>query len=238
MSTSMPHSDRPVVPGRPRRPELIVFDVNETLSDMAPIAGRFEDVGSPAHLASSWFAALLRDGFALTVAGENPAFASLGADGLRTALAGLSLNRAVDEAVDHIMAGFAELAVHPDVSDGIRALAALGIRLVTLSNGSASIGERLLRDAGLADAFESFLSVEQAGIWKPGAGAYAYALRACGVEPSGAMLVAAHPWDTDGASRAGLGAAWINRSGGRYPDYFRPPDVQAASLVQLAERLR
>jgi 2-haloalkanoic acid dehalogenase type II len=142
---------------------LIVFDVNATSSDMAPIAGRFEDVGAPAHLASSWFAGLLRDGFALTVARENPAFGSLGADGLRTALAGLALNRTTGEAVDHIMAGFAELAVHPDVADGIRALAELGIRLVTLSNGSASIAERLLGDAGLADRFESFLSVEQAG---------------------------------------------------------------------------
>ena len=238
MSTSISHSERPVGTAGRRRPRVIVFDVNETLSDMAPIADRFDDLGAPAHLASSWFAGLLRDGFALTVAGENPSFASLGADGLRTVLAGLSLNCPVEEAVDHIMVGFADLAVHPDVADGVRSLAGLGIRLVTLSNGSGSIAERLLTDAGLADAFEAFLSVEQAGIWKPAAGAYTYALRVCGVEPAEAMLVAAHPWDTDGASRAGLGAVWINRSGARYPDYFRPPDLQAASLPHLAEQLR
>ena len=29
------------------RPEVIVFDVNETLSDLAPMAQRFEDVGAP-----------------------------------------------------------------------------------------------------------------------------------------------------------------------------------------------
>jgi hypothetical protein len=28
-------------------PSVIVFDVNETLSDMAPMAGRFTDVGAP-----------------------------------------------------------------------------------------------------------------------------------------------------------------------------------------------
>jgi len=109
--------------------------------------------------------------------------------------------------------------------------------MVTLSNGAASIARRLLTDAGLDHAFESFLSVEQAGIWKPAPGAYAFALDACGVDPMDAMLVAAHPWDTDGARRAGLAAAWINRTGGRYPEYFRPPDLEAASLRNLADLL-
>jgi 2-haloacid dehalogenase len=237
VNDSIPSVDHPVSPDGPRRPQLLIFDVNETLSDMAPIAGRFEAVGADASLARTWFAGLLRDGFALTVAQENPSFTRLGADGLRSVLAGNSLNRPVEEAVEHIMAGFSELAVHPDVPGGVRALAALGIRLVTLSNGSASIAQRLLADAGLDHAFESFLSVEQAGIWKPAPGAYAFALDACEVDPMDAMLVAAHPWDTDGASRAGLAAAWINRTGGRYPEYFRTPDLEAVSLRHLAEQL-
>ncbi|MFD2024619.1 haloacid dehalogenase type II [Promicromonospora aerolata] len=219
------------------RPRVLIFDVNETLSDMAPIAGRFEAVGAPAHLAKVWFAGLLRDGFALTVAQENPSFAQLGAEGLRSVLAGIPLNRPVEDAVHHIMAGFAGLAVHPDVPGGVRALADLGIRLVTLSNGSASIAQRLLSEAGLDDAFEAFLSVEQAGIWKPAPGAYTFALESCGVDPMEAMLVAAHPWDTDGACRAGLSAAWINRAGGPYPEYFRPPDLEAPSPLRLAEQL-
>jgi 2-haloacid dehalogenase len=238
VNVSIPSVDHPVSPDGRRRPQLLVFDVNETLSDMAPIAGRFEAVGAPAYLARAWFAGLLRDGFALTVAGENPTFAQLGAEGLRIVLAGVSLDRPVEEAVEHVMVGFAGLTVHPDVPGGIRALAELGIRLVTLSNGSASIARRLLTDAGLDHAFESFLSVEQAGIWKPAPGAYAYALETCRVEPLDAMLVAAHAWDTDGASRAGLGTAWVNRTGGRYPDYFRPPDLEVASLRLLAEQLR
>jgi 2-haloacid dehalogenase len=205
---------------------------------MAPIAGRFEAVGAPAYLAKTWFAGLLRDGFALTVAGENPSFTRLGAEGLRTVLAGISLNRNAEEAIEHIMTGFAELTVHPDVPAGIRTLAELGMRLVTLSNGSASIARRLLTAAGLQQAFESFMSVEQAGTWKPAPGAYAYAVEACQVAPMNAMLVAAHPWDTDGATRAGLATAWINRTGGRYPDYFRPPDLQAASLRELSDRLK
>jgi 2-haloacid dehalogenase len=239
LDATIPSVDHPVSPDGPRRPQLLVFDVNETLSDMAPIAERFETVGATGHLARTWFAALLRDGFALTATGENPSFAQLAAEGLRAVLEqGIPLDRPLEEAVDYVMAGFAGLAVHPDVPGGVRALAEMGIRLVTLSNGSASIAQRLLTGAGLDDAFESFLSVEQAGIWKPAPGAYAYALTACGVDPMDAMLVAVHPWDTDGASRAGLATAWINRTGGRYPKYFRQPDLEADSLPHLADQLR
>lgn len=59
--------DHPISPDGPGRPYLVVFDVNETLSDMSPLAARFEDVGAPSLTAQIWFAELLRDGFALTV---------------------------------------------------------------------------------------------------------------------------------------------------------------------------
>ncbi len=64
-----------------------------------------------------------------------------------------------------------------------------------MSNGSASVAEQLLDGAGIGDKFERLLSVEEAGVWKPAAGAYAYALAECDVDPMDAMLVAVHPWD-------------------------------------------
>ncbi len=230
-------SDRPISPDGPRRPSLLVFDVNETLSDMAPMASRFEEVGAPPHLAKLWFAELLRDGFALTAGGDIEPFAALGAEALRVRLGDQPLDRPIHDAVEHVMQGFTELAVHPDVVEGIRALAGLGIRLVTLSNGSAAVADMLLRGAGVRDAFEHLLTVEDVGVWKPAARAYAHALEVSGVDPEDAMLVAVHPWDIDGASRAGLGTAWINRSDGGYPSYFAAPDMWATSLVELADAL-
>lgn len=223
---------------RPRRPALLIFDVNETLSDMAPLATRFEDVGAPPHVAKIWFAELLRDGFALTVSGASESFATMGAEGLRVGLESHPLDRPLDEAIDHVMQGFSALGVHADVPEGIRALSELGLRLVTLSNGSAGVAESLLHRAGLEDRFERLLSVENAGVWKPARGAYAYALAQCGVAPMDAMLVAMHPWDIDGARRADLATAWVNRSGVRYPSYFTAPELEVASLTQLADILR
>ena len=222
---------------RLRRPSLIVFDVNETLSDMSPMAERFTDVGAPAHLAKAWFAGVLRDGFSLTAVGLNTSFAAIAAEGLRVVLDGQTLDRSVEDAVQHVMEGFAGLPVHPDVSSGIRALADAGIPLVTLSNGSATVAEGLFDRAGIREYFEALLSVDDAPLWKPAAAAYAYALERCEVEPGDAMLVAVHPWDIDGAARAGLATAWINRGGGHYPHYFRDPALTVGSLTALADEL-
>ena len=218
-------------------PEVIVFDVNETLSDLAPMAGRFADIGAPKHLAAMWFASVLRDGFALTATGATARFADLGAAVLATMLHGAPLDRSLDDATQHVLGGFNELSVHPDVVEGIAALAANGHRLVTLSNGAASVAEGLLERAGIAAVFEQVLSVEDAGVWKPAAGAYRYAAQQLDVHPTRMMLVAVHPWDVDGAHRVGLRSAWVNRSGGPYPPTFTAPDVTVDSLTQLAGRL-
>lgn len=233
----LPRAGHPVGADWAGRPSLLIFDVNETLSDMSPMGQRFKDVGAPAHLAQTWFAGLLRDGFALTAVGVNEPFASIAAEALRVILDGQPLNRSTEDAVQHVMEGFAGLPVHGDVPQGIRALADAGIRLVSLSNGSTSLAEGLFERAGIRSRFEALLSVEDAAFWKPSPDAYAHALRRSGVEPTDAMLVAVHPWDIDGAARAGLHSAWINRNGGPYPGYFRAPDIQVASLAELADEL-
>lgn len=218
-------------------PQVVVFDVNETLSDMAPLRTRFSDVGAPELTATVWFASLLRDAFALTAAGGTARFATLGSVGVRSVLTGLPLTRDMDAAVEHVMSGFTALDVHPDVPDGVRALKKTGRRLVTLSNGSTGVAERLLTNAGLRQEFEHVLSVDDAGVWKPASGSYAYAARTCGVPAAEMMLVAVHPWDIDGAARAGLATAWINRDGRPYPEYFTAPTHTITALTELPGRL-
>ena len=214
-------------------PSVVVFDVNETLSDMAALRQRFVDVGAPAQVAQLWFASLLRDGFALTSVGEAVPFAELGRGAIRAALQGLALTSDVEAAVSHVMTGFAELGLHPDVAPGVRALRRAGLRLVTLSNGAAAVAERLLSAAGIRDEFEQVLTVEDAGIWKPASRAYQYAAEVCGVDVGEMVMVAVHPWDLHGAARAGMRTAWINRDGRRYPSYFARPDITVTAVGDL-----
>ena len=220
------------------QPALIIFDVNETLSDMSPLQQRFEEVGLDAHGATTWFATLLRDGFALTVTGANPSFASLARGSLEVSLARHVPEETLERAVLHIIESLSGLGVHGDVVDGVTALAEQGRRLVTLSNGGTAVAEALFAAAGIRDRFDQLLTVEDAPRWKPDQEAYRYALESCGLdEPNEAMLVAVHPWDIQGARSAGLSTAWINRSGASYPSYFGLPDLEATSVLDLAHQL-
>ena len=217
---------------------VVVFDVNETLSDLAPMARRFTDIGLPAQLASTWFAQVLRDGFALAAAGSSAAFSTIATGVLHSMFAQYPPNREGDAAVQHVLDGFISLQVHPDVPPGVHALAEAGLRLVTLSNGATKIADTLLTSAGVRDRFERLLSVEGAGRWKPAPESYAYAARECSVPPETMLLVAVHPWDVDGAARAGLQTAWINRNGvAPYPQYLTPPDLTVSGVDDVVTAL-
>jgi 2-haloacid dehalogenase len=101
------------------RPTLVLFDVNETLSDLQPLRARLEEVGAPGQLLELWFASILRDGFALTAAGAYADFRTVALGVLRGQLARVeALRRDPGEAAEHIVAGFGELDVHPDVHEG------------------------------------------------------------------------------------------------------------------------
>ncbi|CAL9593859.1 haloacid dehalogenase type II [Streptomyces sp. enrichment culture] len=221
-----------------RNTPVLVFDVNETLSDMEPLGKRFEEVGAPARLARLWFAGVLRDGFALTAAGAFAEFSAVAAEGVKVVLDELpEWSGDVDAAARHVVEGVQELGVHADVPDGVRALHEKGFRLVTMTNGASETTEGLLGRAGLLDFFEAHLDVRGPRMWKPARGAYQYAVEQVGVRPEEAVLVAVHPWDVDGARRAGLGGAWLRRGRAGYPEVMLPPTHTAGSLVELARVL-
>lgn len=224
------------------RPEVLFLDVNQTLSDTSVMAEHFADAGLPGSLATTWFASVLRDGFARTAAGSPAAFADVARGVLRVMVDahvqdGGDLTGAREDAVDRVMQGFLSLPVHDDVPPGLRALADADVRVVTLTNGATSVSEGLLERAGLLDVVERLLSVEDAPAWKPAAAAYEHGLQVCGVEAGRAMLAAVHAWDVDGAHRAGLRTAWVNRDDSTYPDHFAAPDVVVRSFVELGELL-
>ncbi|WP_433476378.1 haloacid dehalogenase type II [Spirillospora sp. CA-142024] len=217
---------------------LVLFDVNETLSDMSPLRARFEDVRAPGELAATWFAGVLRDGFALTAAGAYADFRDVADAGLRGLLTGLpGWDGDAGGAAAHILDGFADLGVHPDVPDGVRELHAAGLRLATLTNGSTATTERLLSRAGLSEYFTALLDVSAPRAWKPAPAAYRYAIGTLDTDPAESLLVAVHPWDIDGARRAGLQAAWLRRGATVYPGVLTAPTRSAADLRELAREL-
>jgi 2-haloacid dehalogenase len=219
-------------------PALALLDVNETLSDLEPLRDRFERVGAPPRLLETWFASTLRDGFALTASGDYAAFPDVARAALRPLLMSLDeLPVPLDEATQLIVSGLGELPVHSDVAPGLRRLHEAGVRLATLTNGSAASAETLLERAGLSGVIERHLDVGATRRWKPHAAPYDHACRTLRVSPRDAVLIAVHPWDVHGAKCAGLRGAWLDRRSSHYPDVFATPDAIAGDLPSLAALL-
>jgi len=219
-------------------PAAAVFNVNETLSDMRGLAAYLEEVGAGPELLPAWFAATLRDGFALTAARARADFASIAVSTLADMLRDVTNVRGGPvAAAKHVVGAMADLDLHPDVAPGLQVLVDAGVRVVTLSNGATRVAESLLERAGLLHLVDQCLSVSDAGCWKPAPEAYAYTARRCDAERGDLALIAVHPWDVDGARRAGLRTGWISRDDGAYPPFFLGPEATGRDLPELATTL-
>jgi 2-haloacid dehalogenase len=243
---------------------LAVFDVNETLFSLDPVAARMVDVGLEGQL-ELWFTRVLRDGIAAAAAGRYAPFAELADHHLRLLLrrhapddpqrhapddpqrhapddprrhAPDDPRRHVpDDAVAHVLAGFREVEPHPDVGPGLAALADAGITAVALTNGSADLTRAFLARAGLASRFAAVHDVAEVARWKPAAAPYRAVLATHATDAADAAMISVHPWDVLGAQAAGMVGAWLDRDRTAYPAAFGAPDVAAADLPALVEGL-
>jgi 2-haloacid dehalogenase len=216
-----------------RRPLVIAFDVIETLFPLEPIRHRLIDAGLPGHLLEQWFARLLRDAFAVVASGGYRPFGEFAAAALRSS----ARTPLTDAQVQAVLAGFPELDPHPDVVPAVGRLRDAGIRMVTLTNGSAATTSALLRRAGIDEDIEQVLSVDDIQRWKPAPEIYRHAATSSNVQPDRVALVAAHAWDTHGAHEAGLVTGWVSRLEDEYPRVFAPPDVTGPDLVTVVDGL-
>lgn len=84
-----------------------------------------------------------------------------------------------------------------------------GIPVIALLNGAKSSTDGLLERANLSDLVREVMSVDDVKLAKPRAEISLHAARKTGIEPIDLALVAAHPWDVNGAAAAGLLTAYL-----------------------------
>lgn len=150
----------------PAQPEVVVFDVIETLFPLEPIRAKLEAANLPGHALETWFAQLLRNAFALSATGSYQPFRELAVDALKTVANASGVSLTEDQIVG-IIKTFAELDAYPDVAPSMGDLAKRGIRVVTLTNGSEEVTRKLLDRAGVSEFVEQVISVDEVRLWKP-----------------------------------------------------------------------
>ncbi len=217
-------------------PDLLLFDVNETLLDVGALGGSFEEVfGTPAPM-SEWFARMLHGSLVANHTNRYRPFGLIGAEALMVVAAKRGVQLDSGKAVT-IVESMRRLPAHQDVAAALASLQVAGFRMATLTNGSSDTVAEQLESSGLARFFEKAISVDAVRRFKPSPETYLHAAVVLGAEIDKTMMVAAHDWDILGARSVGMPGAFVARPGVVWGIPEDPPELVGADLTSIAARL-
>ncbi|MQA96388.1 MAG: haloacid dehalogenase type II [Streptosporangiales bacterium] len=151
----------------------------------------------------------------------------LQAESLPSVLAEFGVTLGAEDRAE-LVAGWHRLDAWPGTPEALHRLRA-HVPIASLSNGHVRLLLDLSRYAGLP--FDTLLSAELAGTYKPDPAVYLMAARLLGLEPGQVMLVAAHPADLAAAKRTGLATGFVPRPAEWGPDTAPPSPPPEADLV-------
>lgn len=218
------------------RPDVVAFDVNETLLDLAALDEPFERLFGDAALRGQWFAQMLQLSFVGGLTGRYVDFGTAQHAALMMLAARTGADVSEQDATT-VVDRMRSLPPHPEVADALAALAATSLVVVALTNSSAAVAEDQLTNAGLRPLFDRVFSADTVGHLKPAPEPYLSVASACGVAPSEVRLVAAHSWDVSGALAAGCRAAFISRPGMVLAPIGAQPDITAPDLAAAVAQI-
>ena len=221
--------------GKPR-PEVLVFDVNQTLLDLAALRPHFARAFGDAKTLDEWFALLLQYSLVVTVTSAYADFGTVAG----AVLDMLSANKKVNISSEDrrtILRGLLSLPAHPEVPESLRRLRGAGFRMVTLTNSSPSAVRTQIENSGLNKYFDESISVDLVHRFKPDLEVYRRTSEHLGVAPAKLLLIAAHAWDVFGAKKAGWCTAFVARSGITQFPLGPEADVSGPDLKAVADAI-
>jgi 2-haloacid dehalogenase len=217
-------------------PRVIVFDVNETLLDLAALDPIFAALFGEEAARREWFQQMLQSAMVATITDTYADFSTLAMAALEMVAARRN-HRLTDGEREAVRNGMRQLPPHSDVVPALDRLSDAGLRLAALTNSTAAVAEAQLGNAGLRDRFEQVLSADTVQRLKPAPEPYRMAADRLAVEMSQIRLVAAHAWDVAGAMRAGCSAAFVARPGMVLDPLAPTPDIVGTDLIDVAQRI-
>ena len=213
-----------------------VFDVNETLLDLAAMDPHFQRIFGDPGVRVTWFDQMISSALVATVTGVYHPFGdhAMAALAMTAEQAGVELADGDRQAV---AAQMRQLPAHPEVAGALRRLGDAGLRLAALTNSTEQVARAQLEHAGLIEAFELVLSADTVGRLKPAPEPYRMAAERLGVAIDQVRLIAAHAWDVAGAARAGCATAFVARPGKVLDPLAERPEIVGTDLAEVADAI-
>ena len=129
-------------------PRILVFDVNETLLDLQPLAAHFERVFGDRTVIHEWFSQVILYAEGVTLADSYRTFGEVATAALQMTAEAHGVKLSEHDA-RHIAGGIRTLPPHPEVAESLGRLKSAGFRLVTLTNSPMAVVEEQMANAKL-----------------------------------------------------------------------------------------
>jgi 2-haloacid dehalogenase len=133
---------------------------------------------------------------------------------------------------DRLVQRYSELAPWPEVEEVVGALQGR-IPLGVVTNCSETLGRLAAARTGIS--FDTIVTAERAGFYKPDSRPYRLALDELHIQPKDCLFVAGSPYDLFGAAGVGLSVFWHDRIGMMMPPGAPPPLMHHNSLRPLRD---
>lgn len=217
------------------KPGVLLFDVNETLIDLAPLKVAVNELLKSAEGFRYWFGLLLHASMVENTIGQYHDFTFLALASLEMATRSFQIS-APEARLKGILELMNELKAYPDVAPALELFRGKGFRLATLTNSTYSVLNRQLENSGLLSVFEKAFSIDTIRLYKPAPKTYKWACYELSAKPEDTMMIAAHAWDLAGAAAAGLRTCFVQREGQFLNPAYAVPDFMGNDLLEIARQ--
>ena len=216
--------------------KLVIFDVNQTMFSLKEIENSFKVTGLSRRLVDQWFFSVLKEGFSYTLSGKFIDFKTIGQNELQKIF--LQKNIICNMTlINRILNSFSRLKIHNDVKKSLKLLKKNNLKVITLTNGSKSNTQILLKNNKVENCIDRCFSIDQFKKWKPHKNVYLSTCRLMGVNPENTLMIAAHGWDINGAQLAGLKTAYLTRYEKRISNFYIKPDYVGKDSFEIVKKL-
>jgi 2-haloacid dehalogenase len=219
-----------------KRPQVIVFDVYETLLDMSVVERKINQITDSKRGYTIWLELFMQYCFANNSLDSFHDFISIARVTLQMTSRTLGRNLSETDAND-VLELLRHLPVREEVQSCLSELNDLGLTIIALTNAPEKVVCERMERTGLISYFENVLSTETVKKYKPEKKVYEWASQKLNTNINEMLMVTSHGWDIAGAKNAGMQTAFLkNHKQLLYP-LSPSPDITCNSLSELVSQL-
>src|SRR5215472_16993589 len=184
---------------------FVIFDANSVI----PEAERAFP-GKGADFTRMWRTKQFEYSFLRSITNRQADFFKVTEDALIYTAEAMKLDL-TDDKRRRLLNAYLTLTPWPDAVDALRKLKASGVRIITISNFSETMLRANADHAGITYLFDTLLSTEVNGTYKPEPRAYELGMKQLGLKREEIAFAAFGGWDAYGAKNFGYPTYWVNR---------------------------